>query len=78
MTGAPIRHRTASVTIIHDSCAMADAIATALMVLGEEKGLKIANKTNIAAFFISKTKEGKIFKGRSSRAFAEHLKERGT
>jgi len=38
-TGSPINHNLASVTIIGESCMIADAIATSVMVLGAEEGL---------------------------------------
>lgn len=37
-TGKPVIHNLASVTVLHDSAMMADAYATALSVMGEEKG----------------------------------------
>ena len=41
-----------SVTVIHDTTTHADAWATAMYVLGIEKGLKIAEKEGLAVFFI--------------------------
>ncbi|MCF6190916.1 MAG: FAD:protein FMN transferase [Cocleimonas sp.] len=38
MTGKPVRHNLAAVTVLHESTMMADAYATALMVLGERQG----------------------------------------
>jgi len=43
-TGYPITHQLASVTVLHASSMIADAWATALMVLGAEEGYKIAEK----------------------------------
>ena len=67
MTGKPVDHRTASVTVLAETAMMADAWATALLVAGEEEGLKIAEKYQIAALFISKAKEN--FVTSSSTAF---------
>lgn len=50
--GKPIRHKLASVTVLDQSCARADALATALMVLGEEKGRRLCEKKQIAAYFL--------------------------
>tara|TARA_R110001583_G_scaffold49618_2_gene155338 strand:- start:3616 stop:4659 length:1044 start_codon:yes stop_codon:yes gene_type:complete len=61
-SGRPIRHRLASVTVIDSSCARADAMATALMVLGDEKGLVLAEKLGLHAFFIVKSDNGFIEK----------------
>jgi len=57
-TGYPIRHRLASVTVLRPTCMEADALATALMVLGEEEGLRFAREREIAAFFIVKDNDG--------------------
>lgn len=42
-TGYPVSNRVVSVTIIADTCAFADGLATAVMVLGAEKGLELIN-----------------------------------
>ena len=51
-TGQTIRHRLASVTIVAENTTDADAWATALMALGEDKGRAVAEKHNVAALFI--------------------------
>ena len=57
-TGRPISHRLASVTVIAPSAMYTDALATALMVLGPDKGYRLAEDENIAALFIVKTDDG--------------------
>ncbi len=52
VSGKPIRHKLASVTVLDPTSARADALATALMVLGEEKGRLFCEKNRIAAYFI--------------------------
>ncbi|MEE9189704.1 MAG: FAD:protein FMN transferase, partial [Candidatus Neomarinimicrobiota bacterium] len=42
-TGFPVKTRVASVTVIAPTCAEADALATALMVLGEKPGIALIN-----------------------------------
>ena len=42
-----------SVTVARSDAASADAWATALYVLGKEKGLDIAEKNNLEVFFIT-------------------------
>ncbi|MCJ8314094.1 MAG: FAD:protein FMN transferase [Saccharospirillaceae bacterium] len=66
-TGYPIAHNLASVTVLNKDCATADALATALMVMGEVDAVKFANEKNIAAFFIIKTDDG--FKQVSSKSY---------
>lgn len=58
MTGSPVTHEVASVTVIADSAAYADAIATALLVLGPVDGLAFAERENIAAYFLMQADEG--------------------
>ena len=61
-TGYPIDHTLASVTILDPSCARADALATAFMVLGPEEAQAFAERADIAALLIIKTAEGFIEK----------------
>jgi thiamine biosynthesis lipoprotein len=51
-TGEPVGHDTVSVTVIHPSCALADAWSTALLVLGAEEGLAVAEREHLAAAFV--------------------------
>ena len=51
-TGRPVTHKTASVTVLAESAMLADAWATALLALGDEAGMKVAKRLNLAALFI--------------------------
>ena len=53
-TGQPITHTTASATVLEDDAMLADAWATAMMTLGREKGMEIAEANNIAVLFIER------------------------
>ena len=57
-SGRPISHELASVTVVNDSTAYADAMATALLVLGPADGLALAEDLGIAAFFSIRTNLG--------------------
>ena len=57
-TGRPVHHRLASVSILADTCMEADALATALFVLGPEEGLQLALARNIPALFLVRTDRG--------------------
>lgn len=70
-SGKPISHNLASVTVLHASAAMADALATAFSVLGAEQSRLLANSEGIAALFIIKDGEG--FIELSSEAFKPFL-----
>ncbi len=47
-TGAPLVNGVASATVLHASCMMADAYATAVTVLGPDAGLRFADERGIA------------------------------
>lgn len=66
-SGRPVRHQLASVSVIADDCASADAWATALLALGEQRGPALAEELGLKAFFILRTAEG--FQERSTRAY---------
>lgn len=51
-TGYPIANRVASVTVIHRECMAADALSTALSVLGPGEGLAFAERHRLAARFL--------------------------
>jgi thiamine biosynthesis lipoprotein len=52
-TGYPIKHDVTSVTVIADNCMLADACATAAIVLGREKGMEfIESMAGVEAYFI--------------------------
>jgi thiamine biosynthesis lipoprotein len=51
-TGCPAGHDLSSVTVLHQSCMMADALATALTVLGPGAGMTYARDRGIAARFV--------------------------
>lgn len=57
-TGRPVTHRLASVTVIHPSCMTADALATALSVLGPEEGRALVEREGLAALFLIRTADG--------------------
>lgn len=52
LTGRPVVHDVASVTVIHPQAMMADALATAMNVLGSERGLVLADEQGLAVLFI--------------------------
>uniref|UniRef100_UPI003266DF03 FAD:protein FMN transferase n=1 Tax=Psychromonas algarum TaxID=2555643 RepID=UPI003266DF03 len=59
-TGRPINHKLVSVTVIDKSSMVADALATAITVLGPEKGLKFANMLKQPVFLLTKQGDGFI------------------
>lgn len=57
-SGTPIDNAVASVTVLHARCMHADALATALTVLGARAGLAYANRRQLAALFVLREGEG--------------------
>jgi len=63
--GRPIAHNLASVSVIHASCMTADALATALEVLGPEQGMALAERHGIPALFLVRLEDGQFEERRS-------------
>ena len=57
-TGQPLQHALASVSVLHASCMWADAYATALLVMGPQRGLALATRQHLAALFLVRTPAG--------------------
>jgi thiamine biosynthesis lipoprotein len=75
-TGRPVSHRLASVTVVSETTMRADALSTALMVLGPEDGYRLAEQAGLAAYFIISTDGG--FTDRETTAFDRHrVKQNG-
>lgn len=51
-TGYPVRNRVVSVTVVDQTCLRADGLATALLVLGEDRGVRLAEERGVAALFL--------------------------
>ncbi len=67
-TGRPVTHELASVTIVHPSAAFADAVATAVHVLGPTDGYALVEREGIAALLLSYGEQG--ISGRATPGFA--------
>ncbi len=69
-TGQTVGHAGASVSVVHEEAATADAWATALSVLGPEEGFQIAAREGLAAYFLIRDGEGG-FEARATAGFPE-------
>lgn len=67
-TGRPVTHKLASVTVVAETAAFADAMATALLALGPDEGMALASREDIATLFLLHGTSG--FEERMSPAFA--------
>lgn len=70
-TGYPVRHRLASVTVFADTAMTADALATALLVMGEAEASLFARDAGVAALFVVRAHDG--FEVFHSEAMAPYL-----
>jgi thiamine biosynthesis lipoprotein len=57
-TGAPVVGSPASVTVLGQTCMLADAMATALMVMGVEKGSALATAQGMDSLFLVSSGQG--------------------
>ena len=74
LTGYPVDHNVASVTVHMPTATEADAIATALYVMGEE-GHELATEHDIAALFLSWNEEAQEFKRETTPRMKQILEE---
>lgn len=56
--GRPVNHSLVSVSVVNPSCMRADGYATALMVLGETEGFRLATEQDLAVLFLIRTEQG--------------------
>jgi len=61
VTGYPTSNRVVSVSVLADDCAFADGLATALMVMGPEKGIELVNKIkDVQCMILIRNKDGSL------------------
>ena len=70
-TGYPIDHALVSVTVIAETTAVADALATAMMVMGSESALMLAEQHKIPTYLL--VKEANELKSIPSTTFTQYL-----
>ena len=70
-SGYPVSNGVVSVSIIADNCTLADGLATAIMVMGAEKGLDLVNRlNNVECFIVIESSKGLLtnFKSKGFKA----------
>lgn len=70
-TGAPVDRNLGSVTVVGDSGRVVDGLATALMVLGDQRGPALAEAQGLAAYFI--VREGDNLRGFGTPGFQSEV-----
>ncbi len=70
VSGKPISHKLVSVTVVTERGGYADAYATALNVLGPDKGLALAKQQKLAAFFI--IRDGESYRFEETQLFRKY------
>ena len=68
-TGYPVTHNTASTTVLAENAMLADAWATAFHVLGQDEGLVLAEREDLAVLFTQADVNGSGFSTTESSRF---------
>jgi thiamine biosynthesis lipoprotein len=74
-TGRPVESPPASVCVLHRSCMTADALATAMMVLGAERGLRLAEQGGLEVLFVDVRADGQLVERGTGRFVASGKKQ---
>ena len=72
-TGYPVEHGLLSATVLANDCMTADAYATAFMVLGVDKSLRIADNTKGLECFLIYSGENNEYESVYSKGFEKYL-----
>ncbi len=70
-TGKPIKHSLVSVTVLHPETMVADAYATAFMVMGADRSLGFAEANQLPIYLMIKTEDGYSY--HHSSVFKSHI-----
>ncbi|MBF0467744.1 MAG: FAD:protein FMN transferase [Desulfamplus sp.] len=67
-TGYPVNNGVVSASVISDTCTFADGLATALMIMGQEKGIRLVNSLeNTECLIVVRDKNGNLADYRSEK-----------
>lgn len=73
-TGRPVQHSLAAVSIIASTCMEADALATAVLVMGDKRGYDWCQEENVAAMFL--VRQGEKIVERATPRFQERFQNK--
>jgi thiamine biosynthesis lipoprotein len=71
-TGRPVTHHLASVTVLHENCATADALATGLLAMGPQAASALAEQDKLPVLLLSRS--GAEITAQTSAAWDAHLR----
>jgi FAD:protein FMN transferase len=71
-SGHPVHHALASVTVLDELAVRADALSTALMVMGPDAGMQFATERHLPVLFLIRRPDGS-FEERASPAFGPSM-----
>jgi thiamine biosynthesis lipoprotein len=72
-SGYPVSNSVVSVSIIADNCTLADGLATAVMVMGAEKGIQLVNRLdNVECFIVVEKPDGRLINFHSAGLTAKN------
>lgn len=69
LTGYPVSNGVVSVSVAADNCTFADGLATALMVMGKEKGVELTNRLENAECLIVVAEDDGVLRDYASKGF---------
>jgi len=72
-SGKPVSHDLAGVYVIDHTAARADALATAFMVMGAERGFALAEALDLAVYFVTRDEASGAFVDRHTSRFDYYL-----
>ena len=72
-TGRPVTNNLAGVYVIDQTAARADALATAFMVMGADRGFALAESLDLAVYFITRDEARGVFVDRHTSRFDHYL-----
>jgi thiamine biosynthesis lipoprotein len=67
--GEPVRHALAAVSVVHPRAQLADAYATALMVLGPDDGYAVAQRLGLPVLLLERIGDSQQFRERATPEF---------
>ena len=73
LSGMPVAHDLASVTVVTKSCAEADAWATAFSVMGVDRTIELAERTGLAVYI--RVREEQQYRSISTSGFKSYLNQ---